>query len=189
MAFIDGDPAVSGSIFSFQQMNRMLRNFRLATPPGSPEDGSLYSDSDDDILYHKATAAFEQIVQTDVPITAGVVILKDLQVNEAAYFDAQQTAVGDGATTIDWGLGNKFEFTFGALNEVFTFTAPPGPTNLILVMIQDGVGGRTATWPGTVLWPVAGTAPTLSIGGGEVDVIGCYWNGTNYLGGFNLDYQ
>jgi hypothetical protein len=149
----------------------------------------LHHDTDDSILYHRATAgpAWEQIVQTDVAVTAGVVILKDLQVNEAAYFDAAQTATGDGATTIDWGLGNKFHFLFGAFNEVFTFTAPPGPTNLILRMIQDGVGNRTATWPATVDWP-ASTAPTLSTGAADVDLIAFYFDGSSYLGGFNPNY-
>jgi hypothetical protein len=56
-------------------------------------------------------------------------------------------------------------------------------------MIQDGVGNRTATWPATVLWPDTGAAPTLSTGAAEKDLIGFYWDGTNYLGGFNVDYQ
>jgi hypothetical protein len=55
-------------------------------------------------------------------------------------------------------------------------------------MTQDGVGNRTATWPATVDWPVNGVAPTLSTGAAEVDLIGFYFDGVNYLGGFNLDY-
>ena len=35
--------------------------------------------------------------------------------------------------------------------------------NIILILVQDGTGSRTATWPATVKWP-SGTAPTLSTG-------------------------
>ena len=117
--------------------------------------------------------------------TALATIAHDLCVNETIYFDAVQTATGDGGTTIDWGLGNKFVFTFGATNETFTFTAPGGPCNLLLMLIQDGVGSRTATWPsGTpdVKWPSNGTAPTLSTGAADVDIITFFWDGTNYYG-------
>lgn len=100
----------------------------------------------------------------------------------------QQTATGDGTTTIDWKLGNKFYFTFGAQNDTFTFTAPSNPCNLILVLKQDGTGSRTITWPGTVLWP-AGTAPTLSTGANAVDVVSFYYDGTNYFGNSSLDFS
>jgi len=100
----------------------------------------------------------------------------------------QQSTTGDGTTTIDWKLGNKFKFTFGAFNEVFTFTAPTNPCNLLLVLVQDGTGSRTATWPATVKWP-GGTAPTLSTGANAVDIISFYWDGTNYHGVASLDFS
>ena len=100
----------------------------------------------------------------------------------------QQTATGDGTTTIDWKLGNKFYFTFGAQNDTFTFTAPSNPCNLILVLKQDGAGSRLATWPGTVLWP-AGNAPTLSTGANDVDIVSFYYDGTSYHGNSSLDFS
>lgn len=112
----------------------------------------------------------------------------DIHATQHIYFDACQTATGDGTTTIDWGLGNKFYFTFGAANEAFTFTAPDGPCNLVLVLKQDGVGSRTATWPGTVMWP-DGTAPTLSTGAAAVDIICFFYDGTNYFGQTSLDFS
>jgi hypothetical protein len=93
----------------------------------------------------------------------------------------QQIATGDGTTTIDWKLGIKFYFTFGAFNEVFTFTAPSKPCNLTLILKQDATGSRTATWPATVMFP-AGTKPTLSTGANKIDMICFYWDGTNYFG-------
>jgi hypothetical protein len=93
----------------------------------------------------------------------------------------QQTATGDGTTTIDWKLGNKFKFTWGAQGETFTFTEPSNPCNLMLLMIQDGTGGRDATWPGTVKW--FGTEPTWTDGGAGKGIgVAFYYDGTNYWG-------
>lgn len=105
-----------------------------------------------------------------------------------AHFTAQ-AATGDGTTTINWGLGNKFNFTFGAFNETFTFTAPSGSCSLILWMKQDGTGSRTATWPATVQWP-AGTAPTLTTTLDKVDIITFYYNATTgtYYGNSSLNF-
>ncbi len=100
----------------------------------------------------------------------------------------QQTATGDGTTTIDWKLGNKFKFTFGAQNDTFTFTAPTNPCNILLMLVQDGTGSRTATWPATVKWP-AGTAPTLTTAASSVDIVAFYYDGTNYFGVESLAFS
>ena len=100
----------------------------------------------------------------------------------------QQTATGDGTTTIDWKLGNKFFFTFGNQNDTFTFTAPSNPCSIILVLKQYSTGGKTATWPATVKWP-GGAAPTLSTGNNAVDIIAFYYDGTNYFGVDSLDFS
>ena len=98
-----------------------------------------------------------------------------------------QTATGDGTTTIDWTLGNKFKFTFGAANETFTFTAPSNPCNLILILVQDATGSRTATWPATVKWAER-TAPTLTTTGAYIDVVSFFWTGSEYLGQAALNF-
>lgn len=99
----------------------------------------------------------------------------------------QQTATGDGTTTIDWKLGNKFKFTFGAQAETFTFTAPSNPCNLVLMMVQDGTGSRKATFPTTVKW-AGGTAPTLTTAGNGVDIISFYYDGSYYHGVASLAF-
>jgi len=99
----------------------------------------------------------------------------------------QQSTTGDGTTTIDWKLGNKFKFTFGAQNETFTFTAPSNPGNLLLMLVQDGTGSRTITWPGTVKW-VGGAAPTLTTDASGIDICSFYWDGTNYFGVASLAF-
>lgn len=116
-------------------------------------------------------------------------ISEDLTPELGGYLDCgahsvgftQQSATGDGTTTIDWNLGNKFKFTFGAYNETFTFTDPSKPGNFILLLIQDTSGSRTVTWPASVKWP-GGVAPTLSIDADATDIISFYFDGTNYYG-------
>lgn len=126
----------------------------------------------------------KNIVEDTTPQLGGEL---DCQANTIGF--TQQTATGDGTTTIDWTTGNKFKFTFGAQNETFTFSpAPTKPCNLILMMIQDATGGRTATWPATVKWP-SGTAPTLSAGANDIDILSFYFDGTNYYGQSALDFS
>ncbi len=100
-----------------------------------------------------------------------------------------QTATGDGSTTVDWGNGNHMDFTFGAFNETFTFTAPAKPGVYTMSLKQDSVGSRTATWPATVKWP-GGTAPTLTTTATTgYDIISFRYDGTNYYATSTLDFS
>ena len=90
-----------------------------------------------------------------------------------------QTKTGTGSTTIDWKLGNKCHFTWGAQAETFTFTAPSYVGNLLILMTQDGDGGRDATLPATLKW--LGTEPTWTDGGaGKSIMVAIFWEGANY---------
>lgn len=91
------------------------------------------------------------------------------------------------ADTINWGNSQKQKSTLTG-NCTYTFTAPDGPGNFMLKVIQDGTGSRTVTWPATVKWP-AGTAPTLSTAASAVDLIAFYYDGTNYYGQAGLNYS
>jgi hypothetical protein len=103
----------------------------------------------------------------------------------AAEFDNGDSGAAD---TIDFGAGQKQKSTLTA-NCTYTFTPPAGPGNFILKVIQDVTGSRTVTWPATVKWDTAGTAPTLSTAGGSVDIISFYYDGTNYYGQAGLDFK
>ena len=129
-----------------------------------------------------------QDLQTTDDVTFDDVVVDKLEVNECLTFDAVQTALGDLTTTVVWGSGNVMYFTFGAYNETFIFTAPPGVANLYLVLKQDGTGSRTATWPGTVLWP-GNVAPTLTTTAAAVDIVTLLWDGTSYHGLFNGNFS
>lgn len=89
---------------------------------------------------------------------------------------------GGANKTIDWTAGNRQKVTLNSATCAFTFTAPPGPCTLLLKVIQDGTGGRLATWPagGTgVMW--AGNAvPVLTTTLNAKDLISFYYDGTCY---------
>ena len=66
-------------------------------------------------------------------------------------------------------------------NSTFVFTDPPGTCNLVLKLLQDGVGGRNPVWPASVKW-AGGTEPSWSTGASAVDIVSFYYDGTSYYG-------
>ena len=103
-----------------------------------------------------------------------------------AYFTETDNGNSSTADTIDWTLSNKQKSTLTG-NCTFTFTAPPGPCNLILKLAQDGTGSRTVIWPAAVHWS-GGTAPTLTTTVSKIDMISFYWDGTTYFGQSALNF-
>ncbi|MCK4648100.1 hypothetical protein KAT51_01110, partial [bacterium] len=65
MGLADGDAFVSGSILSYQEANRIKDNWRAASAPSNPQAGSLWSDSDDEKLYHRQASAWMVVMQAD----------------------------------------------------------------------------------------------------------------------------
>ena len=159
---------------------------------GTPVDNDYAKWTDANTIegrsYAETAADLEAEIESAIDTLTDVVVDK-LEVNESFTFDAVQTATGDGTTTIDWGLGNIFYFTFGAQNDAFTFTAPPGSAPLYLFVKQDGVGSRTINWAGvTVLWP-GNVEPVLSTTAAYVDIITFIYDGTSYHGIANYDFR
>jgi hypothetical protein len=78
---------------------------------------------------------------------------------------AYNSEIDDGnsstADTIDWSRGRAAQVDADG-NCTYTFTAPPAMTAVQLRVVQDGTGGRTVTWPGSVLWD-KGYAPATSL--------------------------
>jgi hypothetical protein len=101
-------------------------------------------------------------------------------------FDQELAQTSSGAVTVDWLSAQKQVVTINA-NTTFTFTAPAGVCNILLRLVQGASAPFTVTWPGTVLW-VGGTAPTLSTGAGDIDIVSLYWNGTNYFGSYGIGF-
>ena len=102
-----------------------------------------------------------------------------LEFQSQAHFDAEINNGNSGsAKTIDWTLGNKQVITMTD-NCVLTFTNPSGPCNLLLRVVVGGSGSYSLTHPGNVQWP-GGLLPSISSSIGAKDLIGYYFDGTNY---------
>ncbi len=79
------------------------------------------------------------------------------------YGETLVTANSSTAYTVDLTASNVLKITMTG-NCTFTFSNPPASGtagSFTLILIQDGTGSRTATWPAAVKW-AGGTAPTLT---------------------------
>lgn len=87
-----------------------------------------------------------------------------------------ETANTGTTQTVNWNTNQKQKTTITAATGM-TFTAPAGPCNLTLKVVNGGTG--VITWPAAVLWP-GGTEPTWTTTG--TDIASFYYDGTNYHG-------
>ena len=108
------------------------------------------------------------------------------------YSEVVKVIGNTGATeTLDLEDGNVFTATMDS-SCTFTFSNPPatGSAGTITLILTQGSGGQTATWPASVDWAGA-VAPTLSSGSADVDILtfltvdgGIIWHG--FVGGLNM---
>lgn len=90
--------------------------------------------------------------------------------------------------TINWNDGNEQGTTLDNVAAcALTFSNPVVGGRYVLVVTQDGDGGGTISWPGSVKWP-GGVTPTLTSGGGKIDLCTFLWDGTSYLGACSQNY-
>jgi hypothetical protein len=91
------------------------------------------------------------------------------------------TQTSGGTMTPNFANANSCLATFGAGNLTIA-----NPTNIKagqsynIALTQDGTGSRTATWGSDFKW-AGGTAPTLSTGASDKDVIACWADTTTTL--------
>lgn len=87
---------------------------------------------------------------------------------------ASGTQTAGGTLTPNFALSNSTTFTFGAGN--LTIANPTGiiaGQQYLFAMTQDAVGGRTITWGTDFKWG-GGTAPTISTGASNKDIVSCW---------------
>jgi len=83
--------------------------------------------------------------------------------------------------TLDWALANIFTVT--TTENITTITVSnPTAGHKITIVFTNG-GAHTVGFPGGWKWP-GGTAPTISPGAGDIDVVTVLYDGTNYLADF-----
>jgi hypothetical protein len=83
------------------------------------------------------------------------------------YTEEVATANTSTAYTIDLAGGSVQILTLTG-NCTFTFPTATAGQSFILLLKQDGTGGRTVTWPASVEWPSA-TAPTITSTASKLD--------------------
>jgi hypothetical protein len=82
--------------------------------------------------------------------------------------------------TIDLADGSVQILTLTG-NCTFTFPTATAGQSFILLLKQDGTGGRTVTWPASVEWPGA-TAPTITSTASKMDKFVFTADGVNFYG-------
>jgi len=84
--------------------------------------------------------------------------------------------------TIDWTANGNFQTVTRTGNCTYTFTAPTGPTTLVLRMVHEASATvYTNTFSPVPKW-AGGTVPTPTNTTGAIDVITFYYDGTSYYG-------
>ena len=121
--------------------------------------------------------------------TGGASVEHRIPIDKTMYFTGEEDNgdSGSGSVTIDWTVNNKQKITLTG-SPTLVFTDPAGPSNFIFRIIQDAIGSRTITWPSNIKW-ANGTPPALSSGGQEIDILGIYFDGTDYYGNLSPNFS
>ena len=128
-------------------------------------------------------------LQDGIPID-----MQDQQLTRPQLKDFSETsttpAVSSGSLTLDLETGNVFEVTLTEDVTSLVLAHPPAAGlagSCTLILKQDGVGGRTLAWPGSVRW-AEGAPPLVTPAASAIDIYafvtrdgGATWFG--FLGG------
>jgi hypothetical protein len=94
-----------------------------------------------------------------------------------------------GATeTIDFAVSNEHTVILDE-NITLTLSNPVDGGRYTIILIQDGTGTNTVTWPASVKWP-GGTTPTITATGNRADLVTLYYyaTGSVYFASINQNY-
>jgi len=108
----------------------------------------------------------------------------------ATVFNPTVQTLSDGAT-ITWTVANggNAKVTLAGTGRILAIPDPTAGYTYTIEITQGSGGSKTiTTWPTGTTW-ATGTAPTLSTTAGDIDVVVLYYNGTNYRGTYQLDYN
>ena len=148
------------------------------------------ANSGDGIIQQKVDAKDLVIQQYDGSEVIRFTDGGDVKVTNTVYFAAETaTTIGNGATgAIDWNVSQKQKVTITGTSITCNFTNPAGICNLVLKVVQGDGSDVIGTWDSDIKW-AGGSAPTLSTGNGEIDILSFYFDGTNYFGVASLDFS
>lgn len=110
----------------------------------------------------------------DFYVLTGVASWLQLGVDTAGELDHGNSGA---SPLIDWEASRNQRITLNN-NVSPTFKDPTGPGNLQLVIIQDGTGDRTFSWPTpSIVRAPGGVVPTIGGTAGSHTVVSLYYNG------------
>ena len=110
-----------------------------------------------------------------------------LATNTITFESEHANTVTTGTVVIDWNVSQKQLLTITGTGSTVNFTNPPGACNLMLRVIQGDGSDTVATWDATIKW-AGSSAPTLSTGAADIDLISFYFDGKKYYGAASLDF-
>lgn len=145
-----------------------------------------------ELLANAATNAntASTIVKRDASgnFAAGAVTTSGITTTTAQFASVVDNGNSGATHTIDWTLGPRQKITTNA-SCVLTFTAPTGPTNLLLKIVHEASAtAYTYTWPVAVKWQ-GGVAAVTTDTSGAVDLVSCFYDGVAYYCVGNANFQ
>jgi hypothetical protein len=105
----------------------------------------------------------------------------DFRVAGQAYCVIPDTLEPVGTTQdINWDNGNFQKLDLGSASGdvTITFSNSEAGGSFVLIIIQSATA-RSITWPASMKWE-GGTAPSLSTGEDEIDIVSIIYDGTNH---------
>lgn len=99
-----------------------------------------------------------------------------------AMYSRLVTVTDAASTSVDWSEGNVQSLTLSTSNTALTFLNGKAGGQYKLIVNQDSVGGRTITWPSSVIRWDNNQAPTLVSAASSSQVMNFLHNGDKYLG-------
>jgi len=128
------------------------------------------------------------VLATDpAAFTGAVTVGTNLTVSGQGFVALHAHGTVTGAWAVDWDDSNIQSVTLNVATSTMSATNPETGGTYILVITQ-GATPCVVTWPAAFKWP-AGTAPTLSLVTGEIDVITLVYDGTNYYGVGSINFS
>jgi hypothetical protein len=102
-----------------------------------------------------------------------------------SYYSRLVSLVDNSTIDIDWDAGNTQTVTLGG-NRTLALSDGRAGGEYSLILKQDSTGGRTVVWPSDIKWP-SGVAPTLSSDPSAIDIVRFLYDGSDYLGTYDLN--
>lgn len=96
------------------------------------------------------------------------------------YTETLYSANTGSAITINLANGTVQKLTLNSASVTITMPTAAAGKSFLLLLPQDGTGGRAVTWS-TVVWPSA-TAPTITTTASKGDIYSFFSDGTSWFG-------